>query len=212
MCQKTQKTSQTSQSNEQSLTAHPYPPLNPSDHPLMDKLDHQPPEIRCVHNHWWHQWTYQTTATHSNNKPTPWPTTEPNRSSLHNHITLKTPHFVPLQLEPPFLNDNITRRPRIDLGPNLVKLWRKGWFWERKCAWQILSMGTHAFKYVYAYMEHAHAYRVLEYLQGKFLDINLHKVNLISSGSHLTPLYDHHKQVLLALLKHVEFTRKQWTK
>ena len=38
-------------------------------------------------------------------------------------------------------------------------------------------------------------------------------MNLTSSGSCLTPLYDHYKQVILAILpKHVEFTRKQWIK
>jgi len=55
-------------------------------------------------------------------------------------------------------------------------------------------MCTHAFKYVYAYIEHVHACpeyahtcRVSEYLKGKFLDINSCRVNPTSSRTVLHP-------------------------
>ena len=64
--------------------------------------------------------------------------------------------LYPLRLELSFLNDDSTRRLKVDLGPNLVKLWHEWWFWQRKCAGKTLSMLTHTTS--------THASKVLEYL------------------------------------------------
>ena len=105
-----------------------------------------------------------------------------------------------LQLRPLFPNNDITLRPKVDIGPNIVKSWldelfmeKINYFWKNKtifgkekaqetlsvCMHTRVCTCTHAYahehsKHAYIYLGYAHAFRVLETMKWKLLHINKH--------------------------------------